>query len=197
MPLLRFDRVLMPMRRIVLAAALAACGLGPAGAAQVAGVTLADTTTVGTTRLVLNGIGLRTYSMLSIHIYVAGLYLQQPSHNGDAILASPGIKLVQMHFVHDVGADSMRGTWRKGLTRNCVAPCVLSQTLLTQFLTALRPVKAGENVTLVFRPQGADAYYDGKPVGHIADVQFAKLMLAVFIGQNAAVPALKQELLGN
>ncbi len=195
--MLRFDRILMPMRRIVLAAAILACSLGPAGAAQMAGVILPDTWTVGTTRLALNGIGLRTYSILAIHIYVAGLYLRQRSHDGDAILDSPGIKLVEMHFVHDVSADSMRGAWRKGLVRNCVAPCVLSQTLMAQFLAALRPVKAGENVTLVFRPDGADAYFNMQPVGHIADAQFAKLMLSVFIGQNATVPDLKQELLGN
>ncbi|GLR66322.1 hypothetical protein GCM10010909_10020 [Acidocella aquatica] len=188
-----------PRKRVMLFSVLGLLGFGvwPAGAAQLAGVTLPDIQTVGTTRLVLNGIGLRTYSMLGIHIYVAGLYLQQPSHDADAILDSPGIKVVQMHFVHNVGAGAMRGAWRKGLVKNCVAPCVLSQSRLAQFLAALRPVSAGEDVTLEFRPDGAQAYYNGVSVGYIDDPAFARLMLEVFIGQNASVPVLKRELLGN
>ncbi|NNM56941.1 chalcone isomerase family protein [Acidocella sp.] len=172
-------------------------GLRPAVAAQLAGVSLPDTQTVGTTQLQLNGIGLRTYSVLGIHIYVAGLYLQQPSHDAEAILASPGIKLVQMHFVHGVGVSAMRGAWRRGLTKNCVAPCVLSQARLAQFLAALRPVKAGEDVSIEFQPWGAEAFYDGVSVGRIDDPGFARLMLEVFIGKNTTVPQLKRQLLGD
>ncbi len=188
-----------PRKRMVFFSMLGllALGLQPAAATRLAGVNMPLTETVGTTKLVLNGIGLRTYSMLGIHIYVAGLYLQQPSHDANAILASPGIKLVQMHFVHNVSVAAMRGAWRRGLMKNCVAPCVLSQSLLAQFLAALRPVSAGENVTIEFRPDGAQAYYNGVSVGYINDPSFARLMLAVFIGQNATVPSLKRALLGN
>jgi hypothetical protein len=166
-------------------------------AAQLAGVTLPNTTTVGTTTLVLNGIGLRTYSVLAIHIYVAGLYLQQPSHDANAILLSPGIKLLQLHFVHNVNAVSLRRNWRAELVRNCIAPCKLSPAVLSHFLAALQPVRAGEDVTLVFKRDGLDAYYNGISAGHIADTQFTQLMLAVFIGRNATDPRLKRALLGN
>jgi Chalcone isomerase-like len=192
-------RTWMPLGRFILAVTLAffSSGPRPVEAAQLAGVTLPDTATVGTTRLVLNGIGLRTYSVLAIHIYIAGLYLQQPSHDANVILFSPGVKLLQLHFVHDVSANSMRGAWRTGLVRNCIAPCKLSQAVLSQFLAALQPVRAGEDVTLVFKHDGLDAYYNGISVGHIADTQFTQLMLAVFIGRNANEPRLKRELLGN
>lgn len=175
---------------------LLSLGARPAAAAQLAGVKLPDTQMVGTTQLVLNGMGLRTYSLLAIHIYVAGLYLQQPSHDAEAILASPEVKLVRMHFVHNVGAAAMRAAWRRGLMKNCIAPCVLSRARLAAFLAALRPVKDGEDVTLEFQPWGAEAFYDGVSVGKIDDPGFAKLMLEVFIGQNTTVPQLKRELLG-
>jgi hypothetical protein len=189
----------LPRKRLMFLPLLALLGLGlrPAAAAQLAGVSLPDTQKVGATQLVLNGIGLRTYSLLGIHIYVAGLYLQQPSHDAAAILASPEIKLVQMHFVHSVGVAAMRNAWRRGLTQNCVAPCVLSPALLAQFLAALRPVKAGEIVTLVFQPGNAEAFYDGVSVGKINDPAFARLMLEVFIGKHTTVQQLKRELLGN
>lgn len=51
--------------------------IGRLDAASVAGVTLPDTATVGSTRLVLNGLGLRTKFVLKV--YVAGLYLPQKS----------------------------------------------------------------------------------------------------------------------
>jgi hypothetical protein len=189
----------MPFWRVMLALTLGSFSSGPrpVEAAQLAGVTLPDTATVGTTTLVLNGIGLRTYSVLGIHIYIAGLYLQRPSHDANSILRSPGVKLLRLHFVHKVNANSMRLAWRTGLVRSCVAPCKLSPELLSHFLAALQPVRAGEDVTIVFKHDGLDAYYNGISVGHIADTQFTQLMLAVFIGRNATEPLLKQELLGN
>jgi hypothetical protein len=183
---------------IILAVTLAFSGSGSQSveAAQLAGVSLPATTTVGPIKLVLNGIGIRTYSVLEVHIYVAGLYLQQPSHDANVILSSPGIKLLQLHFVHDVDVNKMRAVWRTELINNCIAPCELSQAALSQFLAALQPIRAGEDVTLIFKQDGLDAYYNGSLVGHIADTQFTHLMLAVFIGQNASQPILKRELLG-
>src|ERR1700761_725506 len=118
--ILRRFRISMPLWRIMLVIAVGGLSSGPrpVEAAQLAGVTLPDTATVGTTTLVLNGVGLRTYSGLAIHIYVAGLYLQQPSHDANAILLSPGIKLMQLHFVHNVNANSLRRTWRTELVSN-------------------------------------------------------------------------------
>jgi Chalcone isomerase-like len=171
--------------------------LPPAAAGQLDGVKFPDTVTVGTTNLVLNGIGLRTYSALGVHIYIAALYLQRPSHDANGILSSQGIKLLQLHFVHDVGVNSVRDVWRTDLVNNCIAPCKLSQPVLSAFLAALQPVRAGDNVTFVFKPNGMDAYHNGIYMGHIADTQFAQVMLAVFIGQNASQPRLKQALLGN
>lgn len=165
-------------------------------AAQLAGVALPDTITVGTTRLVLNGIGLRTYSLLNIKIYVAGLYLEQPSHDAPAILSAGGFKLLQMYFIHDVDSDAVRHTWQTGLLNNCTPPCTLAPAALSRFLAGLRSMHAGDTVTFVFGPEEADAYYNGSPDGRIRDPQFSKLILAVFIGQHPASPQLKDELLG-
>ena len=58
---------------------LLADGAVPAAAAALDGVSLPDNVTVGGEQLTLNGIGLRTYSILGIRIDVAGLYLRQRS----------------------------------------------------------------------------------------------------------------------
>ena len=71
---------------------------GSAAAAQLAGVALPDAVTLDGAELHLNGIALRTYSWLRIRIYVAGLYLEHPSHDADAILRSPEEKLLVVRF---------------------------------------------------------------------------------------------------
>ncbi|WP_297492040.1 chalcone isomerase family protein [Acidocella sp.] len=187
---------MMPAKIMLIIIMLALAPAGPALAARFAGVTLPDTMTASGTTLTLNGIGLRTYSLLGIHIYVAGLYLRKPSHDAGAILASPGVKVLVLHFVHDVSAAKVRDTWRKGLRRNCIAPCSLRPDLLVRFLASLPGVHAGETVELVFTNTGMHAYYDGKLAGGVADPQFSRLMLAVFLGPRTSLPRLKTELLG-
>ena len=191
------SRRLGSVRRLAVAAMLLAGGAPrPTLAAQLDGVSFPDTTSVGNTKLVLNGIGLRTYSVLAINVYVVGLYLEQPSHDANAILASGGDKVLLLHFVRDVGVDKIRDAWRKGLLSNCPAPCAITQEQLSTFLNSLQAMHAGEDVELVFSPDGVHAYYDQQPAGYISDPNFARLMLTVFIGQNTLVPELRQELLG-
>ena len=168
----------------------------PTLAAELDGVRFPDTASVGSTTLVLNGVGLRTSSVLAINVYVVGLYLQQPSHDANAILASGGDKVLLLHFLHDVGVDKIRDAWRKGLLRNCPAPCNIAPGQISAFLNSLQAMHAGEDVELVFSPDGVHAYYDQHPAGYISDPEFARLMLTVFIGQNTLVPELRQELLG-
>ncbi|HTQ72143.1 MAG TPA: chalcone isomerase family protein [Acidocella sp.] len=185
--------------RTLLAAAI--FGLGgfcapKAHAAQLAGVTLPNTAVVGSQVLLLNGIGLRTYSILHVHVYVAGLYLTHPMDNADAILQSPAPKILRLHFVHDVNASSVRQAWKMGLTDNCVDPCRLNNAELNQFLNSLQPISAGEDIMFVFKDYGLDAYENGQHIGHITDPEFARLILAVFIGPHVRTPALKSELLG-
>jgi hypothetical protein len=188
------------VRRLVLTALLAlgisGAGLQPAAAARVGSVSVPSTLTVNAAKLILNGFGLRTYSILAIHIYVAGLYLERPSHNAQAILASPDIKVLQIHFVHDVSAAGLRGAWRTGLRNNCMAPCMLSPALLSRFLAALQPVRTGDVVTFAFARNGVTVSSNGKVIGTIMDRHFAQLMLAVFLGPHVAAPRLKSELLG-
>ena len=188
------------VRSFVLAGAIALPMGGVAAttayAAKVAGIVMPDFRTVNGVNLVLNGIGLRTYSILRINIYVAGLYLTHPDHDARSILASRSMKVLRIHFVHFVSGAQVRRAWRKGLIRNCRQPCTLSTSLLHRFLHAVRPVRAGESFTFVFDQWGADVYEGGRLLGRIANPRFSRLMLAVFIGHHTTQPTLKRELLG-
>ena len=184
------------MVRELVSAAVALASLSVANAADLHGVALPDTRTVDGTDLRLNGIGLRTYSVFGIPVYVAGLYLEQRSDNPDAILQSPERKLLDIRFLRDVDAADARAAWRDGFEQNCRAPCYLDPNDVQRFLAAVPSMRKGDDSTLLFTPQGVTVTLNGQPMADIRDPHFAATMLATFIGAAPPTPRLKRELLG-
>jgi hypothetical protein len=184
------------MSRTLIFAAVVLASLSAARAAELDGVSLPDTQLADGKQIRLNGIGLRTYSVFRIHIYVAGLYLEHPSDDAEAILHSTDTKLLDIRFVHDVSAEEARTAWQNGFENNCLAPCQLDPHAVQQFLAAVRPIASGDQATLLFTSSGAEVRTNGQLVGRITDAPFAELILATFLGPVPATPRLKRELLG-
>ncbi|MBV9747435.1 MAG: chalcone isomerase family protein, partial [Acetobacteraceae bacterium] len=160
------------------------------------GLSLPDSITVAGRQLVLNGIGLRTYSILGVRIYVAGLYLQQRSSDPAAILRSPEIKLLDFRFLREVEANDARRSWQQGLQNNCRPPCHLPPQEVAEFLAAVPSVHRGDRGTLLFTPGRLDVAFNGQPFGTVTDPLFVQVVLATFIGPVPSSPALKRALLG-
>jgi len=183
----------------LLIALLAVAPLTPvrclAGTADLDGVEMPQIARADEKILHLNGIGLRTYSILGIHIYVAALYLEHPSTDADAIMQSPETKLLEIRFVRDVGADAARRAWRTGLENNCRAPCQLDPDDVAHFLALVPNMHKGERYSILFSGVGATVSADGTMLATIAKPQFAAAMLATFLGPAPASPRLKAELL--
>jgi Chalcone isomerase-like len=181
-------------RRLIMCAAIALVWFA-ARAAELDGVQLPDPVQVDGTSLHLNGFGLRTYSLLGIHIYVAGLYLEHLSTDPDEIIRSPDTKLLTVRFERSVSADAARKAWRDGLEHNCKAPCRLDPEDVERFLAMVPAMHAGDSYTLLFRQHIAIVAVSGHQIGVISQPQFADAMLATFLGPHPASPKLKQELL--
>jgi hypothetical protein len=143
----------------------------------------------------LNGFGLRTYSILDLHIYVASLYLEHPSNNPDEIIRSPETKLMTVKFERGISADRARNAWRENLENNCLAPCHLDPEDVERFLSLVPAMHAGDNYDLIFRHNGATVTVNGQEIGTFYKRQFAEVMLATFIGPNTKLPGLRQALL--
>jgi hypothetical protein len=183
------------IRRLILAI-VALMPISVASAAQLEGVSMPDSRVVNGTRMVLNGIGLRTYSVLGIRIYVAGLYLEQRSSNPDLILHSPEMKLLDIRFLRDVDAARARKAWRDGFADNCKPPCYLDPRDVERFLAAVPAVHRGDESMLLFTANGVSVTLNGRLFGQISDPHFAETMLATFIGPEPPTPRLKRGLLG-
>ena len=167
-----------------------------AHAAEVAGVSLPETREVDGAVLRLNGIGARVFSVFRVAVYVAGLYLERPSRDADAILGSPGRKLIEVRYLREVGQDDVRRAWRHLLEANCPAPCAVPQPAVERFLALSPAVRAGSSGTYIFSPAGVAVMADGRVLGTVPGEAFARLALAAFIGAAPTAEALKRALLG-
>ena len=166
-----------------------------AQAVELDGVQIPDTVQVGGKTLHLNGYGVRTYSILGVHIYTASLYLEHLSTDPNEIIQSLETKLLTIRFEHAVSADQSRGAWRSALENNCVAPCHLDPQDVERFLSQVPAMTAGEYFYLLFRQGGATISANGQQIGIIPRRKFANAVLATFLGPNPASPTLRQELL--
>lgn len=185
----------MPLRRALIPFAIILLVCCAARAAELDGVPLPAAVEADGTTLHLNGYGLRTYSVLGIHIYVAALYLQYPGTDPEQIIRSPQTKLLVVRFERNISADAARKSWRDGLENNCQAPCQLNPDDLAQFLADIPAMHAGDNYSLLFTSHGTTVSVSGHQVGVVSHPEFAAAMLATFLGPKPASPKLKQELL--
>ncbi len=124
--------------------------------AELDGIQLPATVQANGTTLHLNGYGLRTYSLLGIHIYVAALYLEHPSTDAEQIIGCPETKLLVVRFERNVSAEAARKAWREGLENNCQSPCTLDPDDVARFLSEMPAMHAGDNYSLLFTPHGGD-----------------------------------------
>jgi chalcone isomerase-like protein len=167
-----------------------------AAAAELDGVVMPDKQDVAGYHLVLNGLALRTYSVLRVHVYVAGLYLERPIHDPNEIIGSRRPKLLRFVFLRDVDAEDARKSWREALDRNCAAPCPLPADSVARFLAAIPSVHKGDVNTLLFTGRGVEFSINGQLAGHIANPNFRQVILSTFIGPNPTSEEVKAGLLG-
>ncbi|HTI00689.1 MAG TPA: chalcone isomerase family protein [Acidisoma sp.] len=167
-----------------------------ARAAELDGITMPDHMVVDGTPLILNGMALRTASLLRVRVYVVGLYLQQPGHDTERIVGSSQVKLLHFVFLHDVSAAKARASWRNSLARNCPAPCRLRPDEVAQFLASIPAMRAGYTADVLFVPRRVDFIVNGRSLGQVTDPIFARVILLCYIGPQAKPAAVRNGVLG-
>lgn len=180
-------------------AGLAAASLGaPAKAATLDGVTMPDTYTVDGHTLHLNGIGLRTLTVFNVKIYVAGLYLEQPSHDAAAILGSPSSKVIILHFLHSGSKADVEKEYRQGEANNCGnGGCDAADKGDFERLVAAAPgVNVGDTSTYIYNATGVRVLANDTAIAEFKNRDLAMRLLAGFIGDHPPSAELKSELLG-
>jgi hypothetical protein len=188
------------MRKTVVLAAfvLAVIVLAPMlhlHAASVAGVTMPDTMQVGNTKLVLNGVGLRTKFV--VKVYVAGLYLEQMSSDASAILKADAPKRLVMQFVHGASKSQMTNAFEDSFEDNSPDAVKTMKGDIDKFLGAVEPVKDGDQMVFTYVPgTGTTFAINGQDKVTISGAAFAQVLFSVWLGPKPPNADLKKGILG-
>jgi hypothetical protein len=181
--------------RIALAILFCAAGAAVALAGEAAGVKLPDTITIEDKTLKLNGIGLRKKMLFKV--YVAGLYVENPSKDAAKVISSDEVKSITLHVLRGLTGSQIGEAISDGFWHNSKAQMgALTDRL--QKLTGMFPaVVEGDQIVLTYVPgKGTSVSAKGQAKGVIEGKDFADALFSVWLGANPVQEDLKKTLLG-
>jgi Flp pilus assembly secretin CpaC len=180
---------------ILIAVTLAGASMWNLRAATLAGVTLPGTAQVGSTKLVLNGLGLRTKYFLKV--YIAGLYVVQKSSDPNALIQADAPKRIVMQFVHSASKGQMTDAFNDSFNDNSPDAVKTMKADIDRLLGALEPIKVGDQMVFTYVPgTGTTFALNGKDKLTIAGAAFGPVLFSVWLGPKPPTADLKKGLLG-
>lgn len=178
-----------------LTIALALLLTAPLGAAELAGVEMEDSVTVGDQTLVLNGLGLRKKAI--VKVYVGGLYLPARESDATKILAADGPRRLAMQFLYNVKADRLADAWDEGLENNTPGATEAVRKSFAQLNSWMVDMAKGDGMVFTYTPgSGTEVAVKGESKGRIAGKEFADALFSCWIGREPPSRSFRSGLLG-
>ena len=182
----------------LLAAVSAAVLLdAPGHAATCRDVSFPDSVRLGGADLVLNGLGIRKATFLSIKVYVAGLYLPQRSGDAAGILRADGRWQLVLRFVRDVSAADIRGAFQEGFEKAAGDKLAALGPRIEALKARIVDFKIGQSLAFAHDPAaGVAVDVNGSAGPAIQGADFAAALLAIWLGSRPPNEDLQTGLLG-
>lgn len=184
------------MKKSVIGAFVLLLAAPLAQAGELAGVTLPETVTVAGSELTLNGMGLREAGW--IDVYVGALYLANPTSDAEAVIAADAPSRISLHFVRDVGEESLTDAWKEGFAANSDADTqeAIAERMKT-FNSFFGDIAEGESMVFDMVPgEGTTVTIAGEEKGVIEGDDFASALRAIWFGPEPPDEDLKEGMLG-
>ena len=163
-------------------------------ARELEGATLADTVKIGEKTLKLNGLGLRKKAMFKV--YVGGLYLESPSKDADAILASDQAKAIRLYFLRDLTKAQLVEAFQEGFEANAKDKAA-QKAAFDKMLALVPDVKTGSTMTFTYLPgKGTTLQVADKDLGVFEGKGFADAVFSIWLGSKPPSADLKKGMLG-
>lgn len=168
--------------------------------ATVSGVKYEDTTTLGGSKLQLNGAGIRYKGPFKV--YTAALYVPKKSAAPEDLLAQPGAKRIHVTMLRDIDASEMGKMFTRGIEDNmekaAMAKLIPGIMRMSQIFSDHKRLMTGETFSLDWVPGvGTVVTLRGVPQGDaFKEPEFFNAMLRIWIGPVPADWKLKESLLG-
>jgi len=182
------------MRTVLILVVSIALAL-PLAAAELAGIALDDSVTVGGESLVLNGLGLR--KKYFVKVYVGGLYLPAKESDPAKVLAADSPRRIVMGFVHKVTKDQLCEGWEEGLANNTPSASAEVKADFDTLCGYMEDVAVNDSVTFTYVPgTGTEVAVRGTAKGTIEGKGFADALLNCWLGPEPPSGGVKEGMLG-
>jgi Chalcone isomerase-like len=144
--------------------------------------------------LTLNGLGVRKATFLKVNVYVAALYVTQPSRDARTIIESHEPQQLTLQFVRNVGVDDLRKAFVEGFERD---PSPALKERVARLNSWMADMKTGQRLTFVRVPHsGVQVSVNGVQKGLIEGDEFSRALISIWMGATPPNPELKSGLLG-
>ena len=164
---------------------------------EIAGINFPDVHEISQTKLILNGVGIRTKFFLQL--YAGGIYLEQKSSQSEQIILADSPMAIRLHIVSSmITSEKMEAATREGFekaTENNTSP-IKSQ--IEQFISVFKEeIQENDIYDLLYRPdKGVTVYKNGKIHSSIVGLDFKQALFGIWLCNNPAQESLKTKMLG-
>ena len=183
--------------QLTLATVVLLLGAASAAGKECAGIAFPDQVQVQGESLMLNGLGVGRATILRVRVYVAALYLPEPSNDPHRVLRPNTLSELALEFARPVSANQLRRSWEAGFSKNAPGHPPGLEKGLAQLVSWATNVIPGERMSFIRIPgQGMRVDVDGAVKGMIKGDEFPKAFLSIWLGEVPQRPELKSGLLG-
>jgi hypothetical protein len=186
-----------PSKRFALFAVLFAMLSAPlASAAEIEGVTFADSYQAGSITMPLYGIGLAKF-LRTIKVYVGALYVNQGTKPEMVLGDVP--KRLELAYFRSVEAKDITRASEKNLADNVPQTVIAAlRPRLDRLHRLYEDVKPGDRYALTYLPGiGTELALNGKRKGVVEGADFAAAYFAIWLGPDPINQPLKEGLLAH
>lgn len=165
----------------------------PAG--ELAGVTLDDSLQIGDMTVALSGMGVRTKTFLKIKVYVAGLYMEDPSSDPATVMESDQAKAITMNFLYkEVEGEKLQESWRDGFEANTPSAGPDLKTRMDQFVSLFSDsAMKGDEYVFSYEPaKGTTVTLNGSIKATIPGADFSGALMGIWFGDKLGDGGLKK-----
>ena len=181
-------------------ASASAAATGAGAATEVGGVKFDNSLPLGASRLQLNGAGVRYKAIFKV--YAAGLYLSTKATTTEAVLATPGPRLIKIVMLREIDANELGKLFTKGMEQNApreeFSKSISGIMQMSDIFSSRKSLKAGEWFAVEWVPgTGTVILVNGQPTGQpIKEPEFYSALMKIWLGKSPADAGLKEALLG-
>jgi hypothetical protein len=170
----------------------------PVFSGELADVTMADTLQVGESTVTLTGMGIRTKTFLKVKVYVAGLYMENPSKDPQKIITEDETKRL---FIQGIGptmkAKAIKEALWAGFDANTPDRTEdLQKKMETVANYFTEPAQKGDTFGFTYEPgTGTTVTIKGEKMPAVPGKDLMEAVFAIWFGDQPADKGLKKSVL--